>query len=177
MSKYTEVELKDECLAWGNHYLDSCVLSPKQEDRSIQFDKWWAERNKPVKKKIIDLQPLIASGIDCEFGDYGEKWQIGSLVCIHNSFRSNSHYFEDGLHDIRWEKCRPRMNYKMFNNGGECPLPEGFEVKLYWRDSSEYYIDSDYIDLRWDDTKRSGDIIAYEILGLADGYAYPWEEV
>ena len=48
MSKYTEVELKDECLAWGNHYLNTCLLAHKQENKSIEFDKWLAERNKPA---------------------------------------------------------------------------------------------------------------------------------
>ena len=167
MSKYTEVELKDECLAWGNHYLDSCVLSPKQEDRSIQFDKWWAERNKPVKKKIIDLQPLIASGIDCEFGDYGEKWHIGSLVCIHNSFRSNCH-FEAGLHDIRWEKCRPRMNHKMCHDGSK-PI-EGFIVKAYFDRTTAGPCSTTEKNLHWPHVK------AIEYLDVEDGYAYPWEQ-
>ena len=172
MSKYTEAELKADFLAWGDHYYMTSVRSLRHSDSSVMFDKWWAERNKPVKKKIIDLQPLIESGIDCEFGDDGEAWtSINTLDCTTNG----KYPYENQLDQYGY--CRPRMNYKMFNNGGKCPLPKGFEVKLYWRDNSEYYIDSDYIDLRWDDTGRSGDIIAYEILGLADGYAYPWEEV
>ena len=67
------------------------------------------------------------------------------------------------------------MNHIMFNNGGKCPLPEGFEVKLYYRNRCDC-TGSNYTNLRWDNTGLDADIIAYEILGLADGYAYPWEQ-
>ena len=67
------------------------------------------------------------------------------------------------------------MKHKTLHNGSKCPLPEGFEVKVYYRNRCDRS-DSSYTNLRWNYTGREADIIGYEILGLADGYAYPWEE-
>ena len=166
---YTDAAKAGGMHYWNGNYWEANSCGPSIGDCQNKY------RIKPAKKWIIDLSPLIESGIDCEFGDDGEKWQIGSLVFQQGPFRSNRH-FEDGLHGLRWEKCRPRMNHIMFHNGGECPLPEGFEVEMYWRDGSDSYTDDDYIDLRWGNTGRQADIIGYKILGLADGYAYPWEQ-
>ena len=174
MSKYTEAELKADFLAWGDHYYMTSVRSFRHSDSSVMFDKWWAERNKPVKKKIIDLQPLIESGIDCKFSDDGVRWQIGNLVCIRNSSHNKRHFYEDDL-ESNWGQCWPRMYHKMLHNGGDCPLPEGFKVALYYRNAGVGR-GRNYIDLRWDNTGLEEDIIGYEILGLADGYAYPWEQ-
>jgi len=58
-----------------------------------------------------------------------------------------------------------------------CPVPEGFKGNVYLRNddmSTKIYL-SDFTHYRWDHEYTSADIIGYEILGLADGWTYPWE--
>jgi len=177
MSKHIESDLKEACLDWGNHYHNTCLLSSKQEDISIQFDKWWAERNKPAKK-IIDLIPLLESGIDCEFSDkdHTRVDAMGVLGAIDHRVSPNEHPYVNEVDGTAYRYCRPRMNHTMFHNGGECPLPKGFKLRIYFRGSA--VLDKHlYLDRKWlhTDTHFS-DVIGYEILGLADGYAYPWEQ-
>ena len=184
MSKYTEVELKDECLAWGNYYIDLVASVNGWKIPGEDFDKWRDERNKPAKK-IIDLAPLIESGIDCEFwdDDAAPFRFISTLELIFRSSAPRPHPLpSNGYSSAKdstyypWEKCRPRMNHKMFHNGGKCPLPEGFKLRIYFRGSA--VLDKHlYLDCQWLHTDAHfSDVIGYEILGLADGYAYPWEE-
>jgi len=170
MSKYTEEEVQDACLAWADYKIQ---VSRIKDLVALPFDKWWAVYNKPAKK-TIDLAPLIASGIDCMFSDDGVRRQIGNLFCIRNSSHNKRQFYEDDL-ESNWGQCCPRMYHKMLHSGGECPLPEGFKVTLYYRNAGVSR-GSNYIDLRWDNTGLEEDIIGYEILGLADGYAYPWEQ-
>jgi len=131
-------------------------------------------RPKPAKKKIIDLQPLLASGIDCEFKDAEyDTWRvIGPLSCTFSTVKSP---YQRKTSTVAWEQCRPRMDHTMFHNGGECPLPEGFEVQLSYCKGVACNT-SDYTSKRWNDVGNNADIIGYKILGLADGYAYPWEQ-
>ena len=170
MSKYTEAELKlkDACLDWGNHYLSTCVLDRKQEDRSIQFDKWWAERNKPVKKKIIDLQPLIESGIDCEFSDDGKDWgTIGSVVPF---LLDNTMPYKRKKGVVGGHCCRPRMNHKMCHDGSRPTY--GFIVKVYFVNGSmKNHVHTSTSGIYWDQ------IIAIEYLDVEYGYTYPWEQL
>ena len=174
MSKsYTKAELEDACRAY--HVYAHEFLTPSFD---VWFAEWLAERNKPAKKKIIDLSPLLAPGIDSEFSDDGKKWRTGSLACIHHGFRTNNKYGESSHGNI-WEKCRPRMNYKMFHDGSARPLLEGFKLRIHCR-GSQTFVTSSYAFLRWVHNRKGfaadgyADVIAYEILGLADGWSYPW---
>lgn len=133
------------------------------------------------KKKVVDLSVLIASHlgwsrVDCEFSHDGECWPfLGSLSGI----KSES---LDGVTQYRsryqfYPKCRPRMNHLHAWQGGECPLPEGLLVKVWYRRMGFAHISSsDYID----DWRHDGDydtnIIAFEVLGLAEGWQWPFED-
>ena len=126
-------------------------------------------RIKPTQK-VIDLSVLIDSQIDCEF-----KNSNGSGVFINKLSRqgdpSMNYRYYDGDGDA-WESCQPRMNHKHAWPEGECPLPEGFEVKVWFRSGWHTVV-----------TTRSGnywgingDTMCFEVLGVADGYVMPWEQ-
>ena len=136
-------------------------------DFNSNTENW---RIKPAKK-IIDMSHLIKSGIDCEFSR-GDMWRmLSGLVEVQVNPGSSHHYITTiGQH---WKQCRPRMNHKMFHDGGDCPLPEGFEVEVYFRDGSIQVCDPTV--MAWGQDKHPCDIIGYKIVGLADGWAYPWE--
>ena len=160
MSKYTEAELKDACLAWASRY--SIVLGP-----SRTFDKWWAERFKPVKK-IIDLSDLLASGIDCEFwhDDAAPFKHISEIKQIGRGPINSPLY--SALNGYPWEKCRPRMNHKMCHDGSK-PI-EGFIVKAYFDRTTAGPLSTTDKNIHWPHVK------AIEYLDVEDGYAYPWEQ-
>ena len=180
MSKFTAAELVE--LANGiyagaelEHLTDSgwTVLGTKAETVDALLHSW---RIKPAKK-IIDMAHFIKSGIDCEFLWHDiSAWlplgpldrMFGAMYCLKWADESTGYYL----------KCRPRMNHKMFHDGGACPLPEGFKVRLMFRDGAAV-VTHTYSDLKWVSSEfkvfTSADIIGYEILGLADGWAYPWE--
>ena len=131
-------------------------------------------RIKPAKK-VIDLSVLIDSQIDCEFNDDNEAGLFISKLSRQGDPSMNYRYY-DGDGDT-WESCQPRMNHKHAWLGGECPLPEGFRVKVWWRDD-DYDEKSRRLvsELIWSHDNTSSDIIAFEVLGLADGYVMPWEQ-
>ena len=135
-------------------------------------DVW---RIKPTKK-VIDLTVLIESGIDCEFSDdFSSHLTIGTLLRITDC--ASYPYETDNSKDEVHGECRPRMNHIHAWQGGECPLPEGFRVKFWWRSGEEGDVgDAFYLGLRWSNEKRESDIIQFEVLGLADGYVMPWEQ-
>ena len=143
-------------------WIDS-VYGPRPN--CLEFRYW---RIKPTKK-VIDLSVLIESGIDCEFSDSGDdkNWHINKVA---------EGIYQDSLYGTElgeyFEQCQPRMNHKHAWPEGECPLPEGFEVKVWFRSGGHTVV-----------TTRSGnywgingDTMCFEVLGLADGYVMPWEQ-
>ena len=132
--------------------------------------KW---RIKPTQK-VIDLSVLIDSQIDCEFKDRNRSGVFINKLSRQGDPSMNYRYY-DGDGDT-WESCQPRMNHKHAWLGGECPLPEGFRVKVWWRDD-DYDEKSRRLvsELIWSHDNTSSDIIAFEVLGVADGYVMPWE--
>jgi len=135
----------------------------------VCLQKHW--RIKPAKK-IIDMAHFIRSGIDCEFrDDDAHKWVIASLWNI-ELLPEWIYYGSDDFKGVR--HCRPRMNHKMFHDGGECPIPSGFRGHVYLRDGQVGHHGETTL-ATWSHDNDSFDIIGYEILGLADGWAYPWE--
>ena len=170
MSKFTAAELEETAVAYAGYCKAGYI-----NNVTPTFEYWWAKRNKPANK-IIDMAHFIKSGIDMEFWDDSVKEAyIGTLDSISHSnarYKSSNGYGDFGT----YENCRPRMNHKMFHDGGDCPLPEGFKLKLYCRGSAEV-ITHVYAGRGWiHGTTSFADIIGYEILGLADGWAYPWEK-
>ena len=150
--------------------------TPNGPSLKCRDDNW---RIKPTKK-VIDLSVLIDSQIDCEFTDANEAGIFISKV-IKQSRRISLALPEYRYYDVdgdTWNRCRPRMNHKHAWQGGACPLPEGFKVKVWWRTGGEGDAEMmlRHLDLRWSNEKRQSDIIAFEVLGVADGYVMPWEQ-
>ena len=146
-------------------------------------NKW---RIKP-KKKVVDMSVLIDSGIDCEFSNNGSTWGAGKLVNIDTPTPIEREdppkeylYLKDyiGLHNRPYRYCRPRMNHIHAWQGGECPLPEGLLVRVYFRNANnEVGLATDFKDLWYlNAALDDNDIIAFEVLGLAEGWQWPWEE-
>ena len=157
IKKFTEQDMQNYA-----DYVAKAALS----NITPNFEKWCKERFEPAKK-VIDLSVLIESGIDCEFSDSGDKnWHINKVA--EGIYQGSLYSTELGEY---FEQCRPRMNHKHAWPEGECPLPEGFEVKVWFRSGGHTVV-----------TTRSGnywgingDTMCFEVLGLADGYVMPWE--
>jgi len=149
MKTFTMQNMKD-----FSNYICEC----ENIDAAELFEEWYKERFKPTKK-VIDLSVLIDSQIDCThdllegYGPLDDSWT------------------EESLCEAR---VVPRTKYIHAWQGGECPLPEGFMVKVWFRNDGDYprTVESHYLEWRHLDVM---DIIAFEVLGLADGYVMPWE--
>ena len=174
MSKFTAqqlVELAEAVYAGAEleHLTDSgwTALGSKAETVDALLHSW---RIKPAKK-IIDMAHFIESGIDMEFWD--DASDSYTNISILDSINVGlNHAFVSKL--SCYKHCRPRMNHKMFHDGGDCPIPEGFTLRLYFRDEAPI-VDDIHEGYNWIHCGSSNDIIGYEILGLADGWTYPWE--
>ncbi len=136
-----------------------------------ELEKW---RIKP--KKPVDLSVLIDSSIDCEFWDDADQKfpVIGKLTELGNPCISYKYVDVDGM-DYKY--CRPRMNHVHAWQGGECPLPDGLRVKVFYQnphiEPAIYEVGSYNLTWHWYGTES--DIIAFEVVGLVDGYCWPWE--
>tara|TARA_R110002124_G_scaffold29923_1_gene103566 strand:+ start:93 stop:641 length:549 start_codon:yes stop_codon:yes gene_type:complete len=150
---------------WSNLFVGGPAIGSSK-------DIW---RIKPTKK-VIDLSVLVDSGIDVEVSDGNDRWYLGG--CLRHIYETGARY--SCANSIVHEKqCRPRMNHKHAWQGGECPLPEGFLVRTFMR-GADYYLGGIVL-LRptladWSHGNHPADIIAFEVLGLADGYVMPWEQ-
>ena len=159
-----EIEYDSMPHGWLPSWVSPCLSSVRQD---------W--RIKPTEQ-VIDLSVLIESGIDCEFSD--DCWQAHSYIDILTDIDRNAvHPYTTDDVDLSYNKCRPRMNHIHAWQGGECPLPEGFKVKVWYRDGSTGDAgDADKLKLRWSCEAVNSDVIQFEVLGLADGYVMPWEQ-
>lgn len=121
-------------------------------------------------KKAVDLSVLIESGIDCEFCD-----ELDTERFVHKLVDTEGHQYKAGM-GVSWDCCYPRMNHWHSWQGGKCPLPEGFEVEILLRHGVRCnHTMYDTKKLRWDHLSGQFDIIAFQVVGLSDGYCYPWE--
>lgn len=145
--------------AWG---------STKHSPSLVSDPAMW--RIKP-KKKVVDLSVLIKSGIDCTFWDDEEEY---------SETRKLSHILYGSTYvdhqDTIWEAVRPRMNHVHAWQGGECPLPEGLLVRVYFRNANNKVgLATDFKDLWYlNAALDDNDIIAFEVLGLAEGWQWPF---
>tara|TARA_R110000737_G_scaffold230712_3_gene244231 strand:- start:1595 stop:2122 length:528 start_codon:yes stop_codon:yes gene_type:complete len=120
-------------------------------------DQW---RIKPAKK-VINLSVLIDSQIDCThdllegYGPLDNSWT------------------EESLCEAR---VVPRTKYIHAWQGGECPLPEGFIVRVYWRNDEYPPCEVMPNEVTWDTDGDHSDIVHFEVLRVADGYVMPWEQ-
>lgn len=120
-------------------------------------------------KRIIDLSVLIESGIDCEFFDSDDE-----DICIGRlgEITPTTYTYECKPWNERFHFCRPRMYHVHAWMGGKCPLPEGLEVKVYFKDEDISVVCNDYAQMRWTKNGSPCDIIAFEVLGLAEGWEW-----
>lgn len=128
----------------------------------------WAEnleyRRKP-KKKAVDLSVLIRSGVDCEFADNPE-FKVPTVEFL-NSTSGRIKKYGSSVHSC-FQYCRPRMNHWHYWDGGECPLPEGVLVEV--KDGLG----------GWGRCRSTSlgiwvNPIAFKVIGLQEGYCWPWE--
>ena len=160
IKKFTEQDMQNYA-----DYVAKAVLSNIQPDLA----HWYAEWHKTAKK-VIDLSVLI-DGIDCEFSG-GISWFFSTL-----KHHSNGVYMD--VTSSVWDKCRPRMNHKHAWQGGECPLPEGFIVRLTkWSVHVPHISHIELTTKQWISSKANEHttVQAFEVLGVADGYVMPWEQ-
>jgi len=132
-----------------------------------------------IKPKLIpvDLSVLTKSGIDCEFWNVHCDiiMSIGSLATIN---RTDEYLMANNSGGLKpFDRCRPRMNHIHAWMGGKRSLPNGLQVKVYRKGVMGGIIDNvgDSI-VGWNHSSNSDDIIAFEVIGLADGYCWPWED-
>ena len=134
---------------------------------------WW--RKKP-EDKPIDLQPLIHSEIDCEFSDSVEELNIDPAISKLKGFPFEGDYKYKSDHESRYRYCRPRMyNWHFLHNAKKAPIPHGLLVEFITRDGKEH----DRVEahkLNWVTSNQVYDIIAFKIVGVAEGYCWPWEK-
>jgi hypothetical protein len=130
---------------------------------------------KPIKpaKKVIDLSMLVGSGIDCEFSDsdFSSK-VVGSLERI-----TGERLYKESGTISSWNKCRVRQspNVHFWKGDCKCPIPDGLKIKAWYLikgGGASSIITYDYFaeGFSW------SEVIAFEVLGVADGYGYEWEE-
>jgi len=182
MSKFTAAELVEfyqkvadggemECVRED----DSYMISHYGPHLGSLTDQW---RIKPAKK-IIDMAHFIKSGIDMEFSNCPHFKCRATSPLKTLGVRAKTNYMATTNINAT-PYVRPRMKHIHFHNGGACPLPEGFKVRLMFRDGAAV-VTHTYSDLKWVSSEfkvfTHADIIGYEILGLADGWTYPWEYV
>lgn len=130
-------------------------------------------RMKP-QRKVIDMSVLVGREVDCEFWDgtsgvpkYGYLEVLAEQVTFPYGLFNSSMF----------KHCTPRMNKWMHHDGGECPVPEGFEIKVKYRNGD--FAQGDIYPDSWPDQENEindNDIAAYMITGKLDDYRYEWED-
>jgi len=122
--------------------------------------------------KIIDLNMMIGSDIDMEFGNktrHGDT--IGKLDYI------DEHGYFNSYSDNYYKECRIRQDHWHSWQGGECPLPEGLEIEVKYRRKNLIDKRNGHCDYGtawlWDG--GHDDIIAFKVLGTAENWEYEWE--
>ena len=77
--------------------------------------------------------------------------------------------------DRYFANCRARKHHWHSWQGGKCPLPEGLLVEVIRRDGKSMPADISFL-WDWSHANESSDIIAFKVLGPAEGWKYEWEE-
>ena len=131
----------------------------------------------PTALKVIDLTPLIDSGLDCEFRVARRQStpRIGKLEAV-RADAGYVYFFCEGVGE--YTKCQPRMSPHVhyWAGGNVCPVPEGFVIRVHWQ-ADDTFVGAEYNEYTngyttWD----WGSITAFRILRVADGYVIGGEE-
>jgi hypothetical protein len=148
-------------------------MSECQGKHPQTFPEWLDELYKPAQK-VIDLSVLIESEVLCVFFDPSTPSSAtGKLKKIRGSAAYVSNNRDSSGMPVSSRACEPLMNHPHAWQGGECPLPEGFIVRVWMRgvNTSSQHMATD---LTWTHTCGSCDIIHFEVIRVADGYVIPW---
>lgn len=143
------------------------------DEEKIDIRKFFDEIKQLTKKKKIDMSVFIENDFLMQFGDLkGCMKTYGKIIKILENKKYK--YLIEGNGCFKY--CQPLFNhvYACPNGFDKCPIPAGFEVRLYLRDGGLIVVPR-YYKLRWrkkDDLVGSTDIIAFEIIGLADSYEF-----
>ena len=122
--------------------------------------------------KVIDMSPMIESGLLCNMGGDKKSACARRLISINNNepFR----YVDHVTPGAYWEKCTPLFNHWYASPTGwdKCPIPEGFEIEYLDVDSgidiSKSY--KPWYNYDWNDVR------IFRITRKLDDYTYPWEQ-
>ena len=132
-------------------------------------------------KNIIDINFAVTHGHKLEFSDYVsfKPRYVGLLVPqnIDDRYRDEERNY--------WNYCRYLqdewiVNPNMVDRGSDQILPDGLSVEILLRNDiidtgfSQFY-NFNYSSVSNSSTPNSLDIIAYRILGPAEGWKYEWE--
>ncbi len=168
------------------------VGSAKDDDYIPWFDY---EQDKIVAKKYSDVFDLVnrpacciiepdikiidmsKCNVDIQKAKEGEAWEVGEC------------HYQEHVESMGFD-TRVRQNHYFGWQGGECPLPDGLAVKVFYRGygvdampfkenivSCEYHGDHSEEDYQWIHSreKRHLDIIGFIVKGSSEGYAYKHE--
>jgi len=127
-------------------------------------------RIKP-ERKVVDLSVLIESKIDCEFT--GHTFEGADIDRLHRITRVGLYIREGRVSGGSYGKVRPRMRHAHCWLGGECPLPKGVRVSVLYANGESIADCASRFD--WSRNKDTRLIVGFIVLGLVDGYCYPWE--
>lgn len=122
----------------------------------------------PVKK-VIDPHRFCGTVIDMEFcyGKDWTKWNVGKLLKI-----SAGLYWSSVKTNQKPTKlCRVRQNHYMgWKQGWDIVLPAGLFLRVYYSNNTAFEYTSQDTRISWPD------VIGIEVLAVADGWRYEWEE-
>ena len=142
----------------------------KHNNYGPNVDSHTSEWRMKPEVKVIDLSPMLESGLDCEF--FNDKVDGKFYGLLHSIVPTQHPYALKNRG--RFENCQPRMTpYIHYWAGSDkCPVPEGFEVRLHFREGHSRDTETKSLnDLRWKhDGRVSYDIIGIEFTGIKDGY-------
>ena len=120
-------------------------------------------------KKVIDLSVLIGSDIDCEF-----LYDTGLIVLGQLKRIDKYGCYHSAANDSPSPRCHIRQDKWMSWQGGSKPVPDGLKVTVITRDGEQHLLHLTHLD--WENRGWDNDIIAFKVLGVADGWKYEWEE-
>lgn len=166
---------ENEIIAIVNAFKEGKTIQARYKDNGIWLSTttpcWdfraFEYRTEP-KQKLIKLDKVVGTDIDCEF-DFGSYNLIGKLVNINDSKECKYQHVTNGY----YRKCRIRENHWFYepHGWGKCPIPDGLEIILRSEYGGEETTD---VYVNRDNWKHGGDetIIAFQVISTADDARY-----
>ena len=163
-------ELNEAELACLEYYEEESKHSESSILKVFNHGKSISEQLEPEVKKV-DMSKFIDSDVLMEFfgNEILPNKKYDFLVSRNRGF--NSYIDMDGE---PWLNCQPKLNYvNAWLGGGGNPLPKGLWCKVYFVTGGYSEILSDDIPANyWSSNSVGTTILAFEILGLADGWSW-----